>query len=434
VLDIYWRWSQQGDTYLGRLLSGLDPNDVEFGMLPPHFKEGRGNDHISEAVRLCFRPIINMWADKCTIESSLILFLASMVWHSNLLVSFMTGSTGHPFQNIPILQNPTLLRELKQLVTCDPCNGVMMPSGVPWHIKNLKLLYSMLHQQEKTLEAIMNLTNSLPQIVCDAISQKAAESGHVTVEYVMDALDTSTNSIKALIETSVHDSICKAMKYHNVRTEGLMVVEAEEGQGVEWPIAAYREYTHADGFRCAVPPGFEFSSCSLRLAWNAWLVGFPGIRSATQWRGTGSSSRDGGGVGWGATQVPTRCASLCKRSGRRRRSRGANDVMEDKERSNIGEDGRRKELRRAAMWGVQTRCRCHHHSGRRLSHGRLLSSLKESGRSWLVGWLVGREPRGGRLVGWLVGWLDASKGGGLCMYFFASYLNVKKGKIECEIC
>jgi hypothetical protein len=139
----------------------------------------------------------------------------------------------------------------------------------------------MLHQQEKTLEAIMNLTNSLPQIVCDAISQKAAESGHVTVEYVMDALDTSTNSIKALIETSVHDSICKAMKYHNVRTEGLMVVEAEEGQGVEWPIAAYREYIHADGFRYAVPPGFEFSSCSLRLAWNAWLVGFPGNRSST---------------------------------------------------------------------------------------------------------------------------------------------------------
>jgi hypothetical protein len=60
-----------------------------------------------------------------------------------------------------------------------------------------------------------------------------------------------------------------------------MVVEAEKGQGVEWPIAAYREYTHADGFRYAVPPGFEFSSCSLRLAWNTWLVGFPGNRSST---------------------------------------------------------------------------------------------------------------------------------------------------------
>lgn len=60
VLDIYWRWSQQGDTYLGRLLAGLDPNDVEFGLLPPHFKQGRENEHISEAMRLCFGPIIDM--------------------------------------------------------------------------------------------------------------------------------------------------------------------------------------------------------------------------------------------------------------------------------------------------------------------------------------------------------------------------------------
>ena len=32
-----------------------------------------------------------------------------------------------------------------------------------------------------------------------------------------------------------------------------MVVEAEEGQGVEWPIAANKEYTHADRFRYTVP-------------------------------------------------------------------------------------------------------------------------------------------------------------------------------------
>lgn len=282
VLDIYWRWSQQGDTYLGRLLTGLDPNDVEFGLLPPHFKQGRENEHISEAMRLCFGPIIDMWAEKCTIESSLLLLLASMVWHSDILASFMTGSTGHPFQNIPIMQNPNLLQELKQLVTCDPCNGITMPSGVPRHIKNLTLLHSMLHQQEQTLEAIMNLTNNLPQIVRDAISQKAAESGHVTVEYVMEALTSSTNSIKALIETSVHDSICKAMTRHNFRREGpVEMLEAQQQLGVEWPITTYRDYKHEDGYYYAVPPDFKFSSCSLRLGWNAWLVGFPGNLSST---------------------------------------------------------------------------------------------------------------------------------------------------------
>ncbi len=65
--------------HLGRLLAGLDPDDADFGMLPPQFKEGRENKHISEAMRLCFGPIIDMWAEKCTIENLLYLLLASMV-------------------------------------------------------------------------------------------------------------------------------------------------------------------------------------------------------------------------------------------------------------------------------------------------------------------------------------------------------------------
>ncbi len=48
---------------------------------------------------------------------------------------------------------------------------------------------------------------------------------------------------------------------------------------MEWPITAYQDYKHADEFSYAVPPDFEFSSCSLRLARNAWLVGFPGNQS-----------------------------------------------------------------------------------------------------------------------------------------------------------
>jgi hypothetical protein len=87
----------------------------------------------------------------------------------------MSELKGHPFQNIPILQNPALLRELKQLVTCEPCNCITVLFGVPWHIKNLKLLHEILHKQEQTLEAVLDLTNHLPNIVCNAISQKVAE-------------------------------------------------------------------------------------------------------------------------------------------------------------------------------------------------------------------------------------------------------------------
>ena len=53
VLDIYWRWSKLGDTYLGRLLAGLDPdNEEQFATLPPHFIQGMENEYIREGMML----------------------------------------------------------------------------------------------------------------------------------------------------------------------------------------------------------------------------------------------------------------------------------------------------------------------------------------------------------------------------------------------
>ena len=79
VLDLYWKWSRQGDTYLGRLLCGLDPDSVDFGILPPHFREGMENEYIYEAMSCCFGPILDAWDKKCSIQGPLLLFLASMV-------------------------------------------------------------------------------------------------------------------------------------------------------------------------------------------------------------------------------------------------------------------------------------------------------------------------------------------------------------------
>ena len=34
VLEVYWHFSEPGDQYLGRVLTGLDPNSANFGVLP----------------------------------------------------------------------------------------------------------------------------------------------------------------------------------------------------------------------------------------------------------------------------------------------------------------------------------------------------------------------------------------------------------------
>ena len=37
VLDIYWKFVQRGDQFLGRYLAGLDNESTDFDILPPHF-------------------------------------------------------------------------------------------------------------------------------------------------------------------------------------------------------------------------------------------------------------------------------------------------------------------------------------------------------------------------------------------------------------
>ena len=46
VSDLYWKWSHLGDCYVGRSLSGLDPDSEEFNTLPPHFIADMDNDYI----------------------------------------------------------------------------------------------------------------------------------------------------------------------------------------------------------------------------------------------------------------------------------------------------------------------------------------------------------------------------------------------------
>ena len=61
VLDVYWHFSEPGDTCLGRALAGHDPNNSEFNSLPPHFNVDNPmeDEHIGEAMLRMHGPIIN---------------------------------------------------------------------------------------------------------------------------------------------------------------------------------------------------------------------------------------------------------------------------------------------------------------------------------------------------------------------------------------
>lgn len=172
VLDLYWKWGHLGDTYLGRCLAGLDPDDEneKFATLPPHFIEGMENVHIKEAMTLCFGTIISSWGH-CSIVNALLLLLASMVYHSEFLFGYIADNNSHPFQSIPILHRPDLLAELKKLVTLDAVGLVKQSSGVPFRVKQASMLRKTFETLTSSLNKILEAQENMPQVIKDTVDK-----------------------------------------------------------------------------------------------------------------------------------------------------------------------------------------------------------------------------------------------------------------------
>lgn len=98
VLDVYWKYAEAGDQYLGRVLAGFQPNHSTFDTLPPHFTIGFENQTIKSAMCICF-PIIlqkidgNSTQQSCHIRGLLQRLLASFVYHSDFLKNSPFRST-----------------------------------------------------------------------------------------------------------------------------------------------------------------------------------------------------------------------------------------------------------------------------------------------------------------------------------------------------
>ena len=58
VIDIYWRYAEAGDHYLGQLLAGYSPNEKDFDTLSPHFSVGLDHPTIDKAMKMCFGNVL----------------------------------------------------------------------------------------------------------------------------------------------------------------------------------------------------------------------------------------------------------------------------------------------------------------------------------------------------------------------------------------
>ena len=147
VLDVYWHFSEPGDTYLGRILAGFDPNSSNFGALPPHFivDDPNQNVFISEAMNRMFGPILQKWKNtSCNPYGFLLLCLASIVYHKEWIKEWIQKVPSHDFIKISIINNNKLMNELVKLISAKESNVIKRVTGIPSYIENAIIMYRLL--------------------------------------------------------------------------------------------------------------------------------------------------------------------------------------------------------------------------------------------------------------------------------------------------
>ena len=86
TLLLYWKFSEPGDDYIGRNLSGLYPFSADFGALPLHFTVPSEDPRMQEALNLCFEKLIEVETARTSDGNKLVkaIFsrgLASLIFH-----------------------------------------------------------------------------------------------------------------------------------------------------------------------------------------------------------------------------------------------------------------------------------------------------------------------------------------------------------------
>ena len=295
ILDVYWHFAAPGDTFLGRILAGFEPNKSEFATPPPHWKveEPMSNEYIKEGMEVMFGPILDTWKDNDQVNPTpfLTACLASVVHHSDWLQQWTVDYPGHPFSQIPLLLRPDLLQNLKALVTLELGGDVNAVSGIPPHIECAQLMHKCVDLCQQTNQDVQDLMKDVKQAVADAIEQNAVSNGQVSAATLERILKEHEEKQNTHLNTKF-ESLVQALKEGGFVSEQPTEQEQEddpqafapgrvetlhyEKEGQE-PQELKCHLFHHSGGEWHVPENFEFpKDVKIENGWKLWLLGMPG--------------------------------------------------------------------------------------------------------------------------------------------------------------
>ena len=290
VLDVYWHFSEPGDHFLGRVLTGLDPNKSEFATAPPHFMmEGNlmEDKDIHAAMYMMYGPILEKYKGNAEINPTglLLMVLASVIYHSSWISEIIIKKPGHPFSLMPLMNNPQLLERLRGKVGLKVGGQVSRITGIPPHIQNAILCTKLLKLCSETLVEVKELTTNIKAAVSAVYEEKAEENGHLTGERLKIMFDDYQDRVLKTIDDRMKDISMRPVVEDERETvvDNFADGDIDETEDINSDVnlaerQQHRLYTHC-GKMWHVPKNFSFpTNAKLLTGWQLWVGGQPGYK------------------------------------------------------------------------------------------------------------------------------------------------------------
>ena len=292
VLEIYWKFAQRGDQLLGRILAGLDPDNADFDVLPPHFTVPMSNEYVQLAMKLCFGNILKAEernnGSNSVVPALLFRCLASLVYHADAIQKIIDCVPGHSWKtSIPLFCDADLLNKLKGLVTTRPTPGCNKATGAARHTAIMKELRGVkeLINDFKIAQDAMNDRHKKYLVdvkgeVKAGIEEFAIQNGHLTVENVTKLMDKKLGEYELKNQETLKtgfESMMGRMEdlvgHHS--TERMQQHPDDMPTAVNADNASYQDYSIGHSkVRYFVPAGYLLPKrTNLLPAFRMWLNG-----------------------------------------------------------------------------------------------------------------------------------------------------------------
>ena len=278
VLDRYFKFGDAGDQYCGRMLAGFDVHSSSFRQLPAHFKtlDATSSAVVSDAVSAVFgRGENSLPVRHPSVKPVLGRYLAALVHHYDWLVATL-GPDHVIFTMVALHRDVDLLDRLRPLVTISPCEDGMKPTGIPPHVDTIVRLENMLAMQQKTLDRLCELTETVKTTIvttiCSCLEDRADEAGQITVQSMRAALAAQQCSTEQAISKSIQSEMAQLRAVIQGEPRRVGAGPLTEVQHVR--NGGQRTFSY-DGKMWCLPKNYEVPTNTVPRAtgWDLWMRG-----------------------------------------------------------------------------------------------------------------------------------------------------------------